>query len=496
MLRYRYGPISTIPSGTRWPRSGTGGATWARRRKYVKRTIQSLAAASVVAACGDSNPASNELDSALRETVMSRGLTGDPRPDRDLPSIDEPLPILGRKLFFSTSLGGDRDAACVSCHHPVLGGGDALPLSIGVEAVEPDLLGPGREHPDGDLTVPRNAPTTFNLALLERRLFWDGRVESLSSGGIRTPDTDFGVSDLDAGDTLAAAQARFPVTSQDEMRGFEFEAGSSNEALRTALAQRLANDGWGPEMEQVFGSDEVTFERIAAAIGAYEESQVFIDSPWRAYVEGDDSALSDSAKRGALLFFRSRGEGGAACASCHAGELFTDETFWAVASPQVGRGKGDGATGTSDFGRERETQDPVDRYTFRPPSLLNVAVTGPFFHSGVYEDLADAVRHHLDPVQALEAFDPASVPGAAIDDFDANTTEMLSFLETSGRVIPSFFDPMELDEQAVDDLVAFLEALTDPCVTDRACLDPWIGGPEDDVDGFRLDPIDADGRPL
>ena len=49
----------------------------------------------------------------------------------------------------------------------------------------PDLLGPGRTHPDGDLTVPRNAPTTFNIAIWKRALFWDSRVESLNEDGVK-----------------------------------------------------------------------------------------------------------------------------------------------------------------------------------------------------------------------------------------------------------------------------------------------------------------------
>ena len=110
----------------------------------------------------------------------------------------------------------------------MLGGGDGLALSIGVGADEPDLLGPGRTHPDGDFTVPRNAPTTFNLALWEKGLFWDSRVENLEGGGIRTPDTEYGSADAEAGDTISAAQTRFPVTSAEEMRGFVFVSDGTN----------------------------------------------------------------------------------------------------------------------------------------------------------------------------------------------------------------------------------------------------------------------------
>lgn len=460
--------------------------------------ILGIAVIGLGACGGSSQDPGSETDIALRSLIQRHGLRGDPAMGRELPSIDEPLAQLGRKLFFSKSLGGDRDSACVSCHHPTLGGGDGLPLSIGVGADDPDLIGPGRSHPDGDLTVPRNAPTTFNIALWEKGLFWDSRVENIDDVGIRTPDTDFGTSDPDAGDSLTAAQARFPVTSADEMRGFEFVLDGTNAELRTALDQRLRDDGrWGAEFQAAFGSSEISYARIAEAIAAYEDSQVFTDTPWRAYVEGDRAAIAEPEKRGALLFFRSRAEGGAGCATCHAGDFFTDEGFHSICAPQLGRGKGDGFLGTNDHGRERENDDRNYRFSFRTPSLLNVSATGPYTHAGAYDNLSDVVRHHLNPRAAIDAFDPSLIPLAASDDFDRNTQEMLDFLEVSGRGIGSFRAPIELGEQDVEDIVRFLETLTDPCVLDRECLSPWIADPAtDDVDGHLLVAIDGDRNPL
>lgn len=449
--------------------------------------------------CGGSAPdPGSETDQALRRLMRANGLTGDPAAGLALPSIDDPLAVLGRKLFFSKSLGGDRDSACVSCHHPALGGGDALALSIGVGALGPDVLGPGRTHPAGELTVPRNAPTTFNIALWEKGLFWDSRVELLEGGDIRTPDSDYDTADPDAGDSMSEAQARFPVTSSEEMRGFEFIADGTNEDVRDALEQRLTEDGrWGPEFEAAFGSSEITYERIAFGIAAYEDSQVFVDTPWRAYVQGDLDAIGESAKRGALLFFQSTKDGGANCASCHSGDFFTDEDFHSICAPQIGRGKGDGFKGTNDFGRSRETADRNDRFSFRTPTLVNVSVTGPYLHSGAYDGLVDVVRHHLDPRAAIERFDPSSVPLAASDDFARNTQEMIDFLEVSGQVIESFDVPLSYSDAQIDDVVAFLEALTDPCVRDRACLAPWVADPAtDDVDGHLLIAVDQEGSPL
>lgn len=462
----------------------------------IRLVVLSLCAVSA-SACGDSSDAPSPTDVALRALVDARGLTGDPAAGRELPSIDEALAVLGKKLFFSKSLGGDLDSACVTCHHPSLGGGDDLPLSIGVGAPDPDLLGPGRTHPDGDFTVPRNAPSTFNIGLFETGLFWDARVESLTDG-IRTPDTDFGTADGLAGESILAAQARFPVTSAEEMRGFDFVADGDNAALREALETRLSDDGrWADEFTTVFGTPNITYGRIAEAIAAYEQSQVFTDTAWKTYVQGDNAALTEPAKRGALLFFRSFDAGGAACATCHVGDFFTDESFWAVGAPQIGRGKGDGTTETDDFGRERETGDAADRYTFRTTSLLNVAATGPFFHSGAYDNLADAVEHHLDPRGMLQAYDPGEVEDAAREGFEENRAALLEALSTSSRAISFATEPLAFEPQDVADLVAFLEALTDPCVEDRACLEPWIADPTtDDVDGNLLVAVDQDGEAL
>ena len=113
--------------------------------KFTRPCI--ILSALTLAACnnGDDDDGPS-LDTRLRTEINAQGLTGDPGALGNLPSIDDPIPALGRVLFFTKGLGGDEDSACVSCHHPLLGGGDDLALSIGVGAEQPDLLGPGRVH--------------------------------------------------------------------------------------------------------------------------------------------------------------------------------------------------------------------------------------------------------------------------------------------------------------------------------------------------------------
>ena len=478
-------------------------------------TVSMASACLLLASCNNDNPAANTNDAELLSMVSAAGLTGNPTSDRPLPDITDAKAQLGKKLFFTKGLGGDDDSACVTCHHPSLGGGDGLSLSIGVGAEDPDLLGPGRFHDinavggiyDGGPTVPRNAPTTFNIALWDQALFHDGRVESLGKTagangddglGIRTPDSDFGVADPNAAnDTLAAAQSRFPVTSPEEMHGFSLPDQNTNDKIRNELAIKLAGD-WDTEFTTAFGDSTITYTRIAEAIGEYERSQVFVNSPWKAYVEGDAAAVSESAKRGAMLFFESIENGGANCTSCHSGDFFTDEQYHVLATPQIGRGKGDdnGTLANDDFGRFRESNVAADMYRFRTPSLLNVEVTGPWGHSGAYTTLEGMVRHMLNPSEAINNYDFSQLnPTIQAADMLTNTQFALDQLEANRtNNVAEVHQNVTFTDENVTDLVDFLKALTDPCVKDRACLAPWIPDAGDvNPDGLRLNAIDNTG---
>jgi len=451
-------------------------------------------------------------DQQLQTAIESRALTGDPAQGRALPDINDPLSQLGMQLFYTKALSGDMDTACVTCHHPALGGGDNLALSVGVEAEAPELLGPGRVHSsaganyDGGPTVPRNAPTTFNIGLYDKTIFHDGRIEVIANNGdMRTPESAFNTVDPNAGANLAMAQARFPVTSNEEMKGFGLLAGTTNAEVRDYLQQRVGGYGtppggalavnqWLALFQDTFGQptgtaeELITFDNITLAIASYERSQVFVNNPWKDYVQGDLNAISLSAKRGALLFFASSDDGGAGCAACHQGGFFSDEAFHVIGMPQVGRGKGNGINGDDDFGRFRETGQDQDRYAFRTPTLLNVTVTGPWGHAGAYSTLEAVVRHHLNPQAALDNFDLTQLDAnVQTSHMVENTQHAIDQMETNRlNGVPSL-PIIELSDNQIQDLLAFLEALTDPCTRDRACLAPWIPAANaSDPDGLRI----------
>jgi cytochrome c peroxidase len=467
----------------------------------------------------------NTLDTTLNTLIKANKLTGNHFTDRDIPDVNSDVVQLGKHLFYSKSLGGDRDSACVSCHHPMLGGGDNLCLPVGVGAELPDLLGAGRFHDsnsfayDGGPNVPRNAPTTFNIAGWDNVLFHDGRVESMGKTpgkngndglGIRTPDSSYGIADPKAGGTLTQAQARFPITSNEEMKGFNHLT-KDNQTIREYLAQRLGGYGeaqgelndhsfWLDKFKEAFRQPEanaeqlITEQNISFALAQYELSQVFTNNPWLSYIKGDTTALNDSAKRGAILFYQSKDEGGAGCVSCHSGDFFTDEQFHNIAAPQLGHGKGDGASGHEDYGRYRETKQESDKFAFRTPSLLNVAHTGPWMHSGAYENLTDSVKHSVNAKQSIEQFNNIVISQPGMQNLDM-------VVEYAQKAIASDnFEGSELDltEQDIEDLVSFLNALTDPCITDRECMMPWIleDGENQDPNGDQVIAIDQHGEVL
>jgi len=472
-----------------------------------------------------------ENDDEIRALAFDAGVTGDILAGKNLPEITDPLAQLGKNLFFTTGLGGNLEVACVSCHHPNLGGGDKLSLSVGVGAVDPEVMGPGRVHArTGHPNVPRNAPTVFNMAFWDELIFWDGRIENMgesgdnngASGSIRTPDVGFGRRDPGAGPNLTVAQAHFPVTSVEEMRS-EFLSGSDNEALRARLAARIGDYGdgagemgantWLQEFRNAFDQPNasaeslINYDNIALAIGEYERSMVFVNTPFNRWVNGDNSALNEQQKRGARLFYTSVDQGGAGCLMCHDGDFFTGETVEGTAMIQIGEGKGNGTD--DDFGRERESLRNMDRYKFRTPSLLNVSVTGPYGHAGAYDTLEQMVSHYSNPTAEIDAwFNRGGV--CNVEQFRSmqdcatlypnareNSRLALQRVQADRDAGSRLFLNANLSASQQSDLVEFLQSLTDPCVEDPNCMRPWVATPgSNGFDGMQLNGVDANGRPL
>lgn len=450
----------------------------------------------------DLDTSGEQLNSMLLNLVKKQQLSSELElADRVLP--EGPLFELGKQLFFSKSLSRQRDVACSTCHHPLLAGGDALSLPVGVDALDPNIIGPGRVHngdrskdprADGGPNVSRHSPSTFNIALSKKTLFWDGRVELLAGSGyharpeFRTPDSLRNSPDAHALESLSAAQAMFPLTSGNEMFGRGSDGIMTNEERRKLLERRLQSkisddeEGWLPLFQSAFDDarDEpwsvITMERVGIALSHYQKSQLFVENPWFDYLNGNKSAIDDEAKKGAVLFFTPLEEGGYACNSCHSGAKFTDEGFHNIAVPQIGRGKDHRGF---DLGRMLENSNPNDKYAFRTPSLLNVAQTGPWGHTGAFIKLQDIIRHHLEVETSVLAFDYSLQNNPQFTNLPIDSqrqakrsTEVLDELrQTPTREMLSRF---RFDPDHASYLSAFLRTLSDPCISNHDCLKPWL----------------------
>lgn len=375
---------------------------------------------------------------------------------------------LGKFLFFDKILSGNKNISCATCHHPFAATGDGISLPIGAGGIG---LGVMRNPNNIKERVPRNSPHLFNLGALEfTTLFHDGRVAKQPSGFI-SPAGD----DLPLGlDNPLAVQAMFPVTAAAEMAGEKGEntiADAAAEANLISVWQQLAErlqkideyvDLFIAAFADINTAEDITYVHAANAIASFEAAAFrCTNSPFDQYIRGNHDVASQQQIRGAILFY-----GKARCSSCHSGIFQTDHKFHAIGIPQIGPGKGDNLPGYNDghddFGRERVTKDAADRFKFRTPSLRQVIMTGPWGHDGAYNDLEQMVRHHLNPIEALNNYDisQALLPSRA----DLDKIDIIAHQDKKRRqaIIDAIeIDPIKLTYEEVYDLIAFLHALTD-----------------------------------
>jgi len=331
------------------------------------------------------------------------GLPAVPLP-ADNPISSERI-ALGRRLFFDRRLSHNDTISCALCHVPEQGfASNEMATAVGIEG-----------H-----SVRRNAPSLYNSAYLTR-LFHDGR------------------------ETRLEHQVWGPLLAANEM---------GNPSIG-ALLEKLENlDDYAAGFDAAFPGEGLSMSTLGMALASYERTLVSGDSPFdRTLYGGETAALSPSARRGFALF-----SGAAGCAGCHTMDdgfaLFTDGAFH---NTGVGYRAAMGATVEApqrvqaapgvilevpraivekvsapvapDLGRYEITRDPNDRWRYRTPTLRNVALSAPYMHDGSLATLRDVVAFYRRGGVPNENLDP-------------------------------LVHPLALSESDVDDLVAFLEALT------------------------------------
>ena len=157
----------------------------------------------------------------------------------------------------------------------------------------------------------------------------------------------------------------------------------------------------------------ITLDTIAQALAAFERTLEPGRAAFDRWIEGDEQAISESAKRGFVLF-----NGKANCFACHGGWRFTDDRFHDI------------GVATTDRGRGRDVKDDeLMQFAFKTPTLRSVALRPPFMHDGSVPSLYDVMR----------LYEKGGI------DRPSRSPMML---------------PLTMTEQERLDLVAFLETLT------------------------------------
>ncbi|NMW23186.1 cytochrome-c peroxidase [Rhodanobacter denitrificans] len=240
---------------------------------------------------------------------------------------------LGKMLYFEPRLSESHAISCNSCHMVGMGGVDLQETSLG-----------HRWQHGG-----RNAPTVYN-AVFDVAQFWDGRARDLEQ------------------------QAGGPLVNPVEMDTTEAHV----------VEQLKGIPGYAAVFANAYPAapDPITFDNVRKAIALFEATLITPNAPFDRYLEGNEKALDANQQEGLALFINK------GCAACHnginvGGGMYAP--FGVVERP------GADILPPGDKGRFAVTKTVSDEYVFRVPSLRNIALTAPYFHTGKVWDLRQAV---------------------------------------------------------------------------------------------------------
>ena len=253
-------------------------------------------------------------------------------PDLDgNPATPEKLQ-LGKMLYFEPRLSKSALISCNTCHNVGMGGVDFQETSIG----------------HGWQKGGRNAPTVLN-AVFNIAQFWDGRAPDLM------------------------AQAKGPIQASVEMSNSPEQVVKTLNSMSEYVA--LFNKAFPGQ------KDPVTFDNMAKAIEVFEATLITPGAAFDKYLGGETAALTQQEKEG-LKLFMDKG-----CSGCHGGMNMGGSGYFPFG---VVERPADEIT-AGDKGRFTFTGASKDQYVFKSPSLRNIALTGPYFHSGRVWCLKEAV---------------------------------------------------------------------------------------------------------
>ncbi len=269
---------------------------------------------------------------------------------------------LGKALFNEPMLSRDNSIACAECHN---------------QSYAFTHHGHNVSHGVANRVGTRNAPAIQNMAW-QKEFFWDG-----------------GVGDLDL---FSVA----PIENPLEM----------DENLGNVLTKLRSSSKYPALFNKAFGSTEITSQKFLKALSQFMVSLVSANSRYDKYIRKEGVILSADEQEGLALFKQK-------CSSCHAGELFTDQSY---------RNNGLNIQGSKDEGRFRITEHVNDRYKFKVPSLRNVEITAPYMHDGRFFSLEEVLNHYSLGVKQTQNLDPFVSNGIKMT--AEEQTKIIAFLKT------------------------------------------------------------------
>jgi cytochrome c peroxidase len=284
-----------------------------------------------------------------------------------LPVENRPLVDLGRDLFFEKRISASGNSTCAGCHFPELGW-----VVLDARSV----------NDSGKLTSRKSQPLIGIGHAGNAPVGWDGRSATLE------------------------AQAKSSVlTGSMSMR--ETDTPVKIEVIEERI--RSAPD-YVAKFKAALPGAPINIDTIAQAIAAFERTIEPPLAPFDRWVEGDEAAISDSAKRGFALF-----TGKAVCFACHSGWRFTDDKFHDI------------GTTTTDQGRGREVKDQHLNFAFKTPTLRAVALRPPYMHNASIKTLDEVVRHYERGGIDRPSRSPLMIP---IRLTDQERLDLVAFMET------------------------------------------------------------------
>jgi cytochrome c peroxidase len=351
------------------------------------------------------------------------------------------LELLGKDLFEDSDLSEPAGQSCASCHDAAQAFTDPNRSEPTSQGVHPGLFGK------------RNAPTAA-YAQFSPAFHYD------TGGG-----TYVGGQFLDGRASMLEDQAKQPFLNPAEMANLNEQA----------VVDKVRNASYAPLFLQVFGAGalddaEQAYDRIVQAIAAFERTKTFapFTSKFDYFLKGQAQLTTQEASGMALFTDPKKGN----CAACHpiaplangTAPLFTDFTYDNLGVPRnpdnpfYGQGVGFNPDGWSfvDLGLGGALGIAAQNGRFKVPTLRNIALTAPYMHNGYFTDLRSVVQFYND-----RDLRPRCVGAMWTRDADAQSQECWPEAEVPATVNHVELGHLGLTGQEIDDIVAFLQTLSD-----------------------------------